>query len=336
MNRFIARGAVGILLVLMALLPMGPVAGQLSPLDPACGMMAFSTEEDFITQGPEPADGNPIISDGDLLALATDDAGNVSCILCARNADLLQNFDLVADLGLDAVDVVDTESYLVAFSTELNGPNFTQGDLLATNGAVIPNRALTWAWGQGAVGFDTGLDAVHFVGDPQAISGLLSFLNDNPLTAPSQLSPMLEEAGLDILFSTEAGWSVVGAASFLDGDLLSARDGVVVAANSQLLPASVPAGIPDRGVDFGLDAFTTDRFGAKEQMRFSTELLFDGDTPFTDGDVLRSGDGIDLKNRDLVWCFEPKAEFLGLDALHVLGVQPQIQIYLPVIFRSYP
>jgi hypothetical protein len=323
MDRLITRGAAGILLVLMALLPLGPVAGQPPSLPPACGIMAFSTEEDFVTQGPEPPDGNPIISDGDLLALETDVAGNVSCILCARNAQLLQNFGLVADLGLDAVDVIDTETYLVAFSTELNGPNFTQGDLLATNGAVIPNRALTWAFGQGVVGFDAGLDALHFVGDPQAIAGLLAYLKANPLQDPSQLSPTLEEAGLDILFSTEAGWTAVGAPGFLDGDLLSARDGLVVAPNGVLLPGSVPAGLPSRGVDFGLDAATTDRTGSSPQIHFSTEILYEGDAPFTDGDILLANNGVVLANRDLTWCFEPKADFLGLDALH-MALEPAL------------
>jgi len=67
----------------------------------ACRSGGFSTEEDFISQGPEPPDGNPIISDGDLLSAD----GKV----CARNADLLSVFQPKADLGLDAVDVINTE-----------------------------------------------------------------------------------------------------------------------------------------------------------------------------------------------------------------------------------
>lgn len=53
----------------------------------ACATAAFSTEEDFITQGPEPADGNPIISDGDLLS--------PTGLVCARNWDLVHDaFDV--------------------------------------------------------------------------------------------------------------------------------------------------------------------------------------------------------------------------------------------------
>ena len=46
-----------------------------------CEGFAYSTEEEFVTQGPEPADGNPIISDGDLLSR--------DGVVCARNRRLL-------------------------------------------------------------------------------------------------------------------------------------------------------------------------------------------------------------------------------------------------------
>lgn len=50
------------------------------------------------------------------------------------------------DLGLDAVDVIDDtpgNTRLVAFSTEAGAPGlFTDGDVLATNGAVVPNAVL--------------------------------------------------------------------------------------------------------------------------------------------------------------------------------------------------
>ncbi|MFC1739669.1 hypothetical protein ACFL1G_11590 [Planctomycetota bacterium] len=51
------------------------------------------TEEDFETQGPLPPDGNPIILDGDFLG--------GTCIIYARNADILAAFRIGEDLGLD-------------------------------------------------------------------------------------------------------------------------------------------------------------------------------------------------------------------------------------------
>lgn len=325
MERFMTRGAVGILLLLIALLPLGPVAGQPPSLPPACGILAFSTEEDFITQWPEPPGGNPIISDGDLLALETDAAGNVSCLLCARNADLLQSFEVTDDLGLDAVDVLDAETYLIAFSTELDGPTFTQGDLLViSNGIVVGgpivilNQALTDAFGDAAPTYDIGLDAVHFVGTLDEIVAFLDEAAASSPVGPDKLEGLFEvHPGVDILYSTEGTAGPVEGPAFLDGDLLSARLGIIVAANSALLPATVPAGVPDRGVDFGLDAATATRNGPAGQIHFSTEILFEGEPAFTDGDVLLANNGIVLANKDLVWCFQPMAEFLGLDALHM-------------------
>ena len=60
LRRF-ASGAVVWLLAATASAQVGPSAL------PACLEFGFSTEEDFVTQGPVPSDGNPIISDGDLL-----------------------------------------------------------------------------------------------------------------------------------------------------------------------------------------------------------------------------------------------------------------------------
>ncbi|MCK4826670.1 VWA domain-containing protein, partial [bacterium] len=55
----------------------------------------FSTEEDFVTQGPKPYDGNPIISDGDLL--------NAAGYVYMRNTKLLSELvEKEFDLGLDA------------------------------------------------------------------------------------------------------------------------------------------------------------------------------------------------------------------------------------------
>ncbi len=297
------------LLAVVLMVPAGPTLGQAADPLVACAQIAFSTEEDFVTQ--EPPDGNPIISDGDLLG--------DNCVICRRNAELLEGFDVEEDLGLDAADVINVDAGLVAFSTELDSPHggFTAGDLLTTHGAVIPNLALLHQFDLPRA--DLGLDAVHFVGDLQGIN---DFLDDARkvsrgtwLENPAMLPGLLEEYKIDILFSTEGtGRSLEGAPLFLDGDLLSARYGNVVAKNGLLLPNSVPAGLPKRGVDFGLDAVATTRDGNREPIYFSTEILFRGEPAFTDGDVLKIG-GVSHKNADLVGCFEPKAGDLGLDAL---------------------
>jgi len=287
----------------------------------ACREFAFSTEEDFVTQGNEPGDGNPIISDGDLLG--------PSCVVCARNFDLVGRFDVTQDLGLDAADVIDVDDYLVAFSTELDSPHgdqFTAGDLLVTNGAIIANRALTYLFE--VVGYDIGLDAVHFVGDREDIIAFLGeiqqYSRDYWLQNPSVLSQILNRREIDIWFSTEGTAPTVEQPAFLDGDLLSARNGTIIASNSVLLEPSVPAGIPDRGVDFGLDAAACDRAGNREWIFFSTSILYEGEElSFTDGDILHIGGGVATLNEDLLQCFEPKAEFLGLDALsYAIGEPP--------------
>lgn len=291
-----------------------------------CKDFAFSTEEAFLTTGPMPSDGNPIISDGDLLGVTQDPTGAPQCFVCARNKDLLDmGFDVSLDIGLDAVDVIDADAYLVAFSTELDSPNsgqFTAGDLLVTkdngtllsNAIVILNRALTLNF---SVYYDLGLDAVHFVGDPAEI---IAFLKDaaaqqQPIDAGVIDDLLGAHPNVDILFSTEKTFGPVGNPIFLDGDLLSVRRGTIVASNADLLPATVPAGIPQRGVDFGLDAATTDRLGTKEQIHYSTEILYNGELSFSSGDILAYGNGVMATNEELLRCIGPKARELGLDAL---------------------
>jgi hypothetical protein len=280
-----------------------------------CKMLYFSTEEEFITQGPEPPDGNPIISDGDLLG--------PGCVVFARNHKLLLKFDTERDLGLDAADVLDMERFLVAFSTELDDPNgqFTAGDLLVTNGAVIPNQALLANFTIQSA--DLGLDAVHFIGD---IDQIIKFLDQAAQVSRDEwlknLPEMLERYDIDIWFSTEGTAPTPETPRFLDGDLLSARTGTIVVANIDLLPITVPAGIQVRGVDFGLDAVIADREGNNESIRFSTEILYEERPSFTDGDVLLFGNGVVCTNYDLVQCFEPKTKELGLDALALVFIPP--------------
>lgn len=324
MRRFVTILTLSAVLTVALLLPAGPVSGQVGrEALAACKGMAFSTEEDFLSQGPEPPDGNPIISDGDLLG--------PGCVVCARNRDLLALWQIEMDLGLDAADVIDVEGYMVAFSTELDDPagRFLSGDLLATNGAIIPNVALLFMVKQkfDLPPGDLGLDAVHFVGARDSIIRFLDHAaeagRDYWLENPGGLSGMLEEYQIDIWFSTEGTALPVEKPAFLDGDLLSARDGIIIAANSVLLPPDVPAGIPERGVDFGLDGATCDRTGNREWIFFSTSILYEGkELSFTDGDILRLGDGVVRTNWDLIHCFEPKANFLGLDALSIAIGEP--------------
>jgi len=144
---------------------------------------------------------------------------------------------------------------------------------------------------------------------------------------PDRLPAMLKEYDIDVWFSTEGTAPTPEASLFLDGDLLSARMGKIVIAHADLLPSSVPAGIPDRGVDFGLDAATADRSGNRELIHFSTEILYERRPSFTDGDVLFFDNGLVCTNEDLVRCFEPNADELGLDALSLavrVELKPQI------------
>jgi len=322
------------LLLLLLIFPLvfvgrGQATGQLA----ACDDFAYSTEEDFLSQGPVPPDGNPIISDGDLL--------NRTGAVCMRNRDLLQRWKIGVDLGLDAVDVLSVEQGLVAFSTELNATPkiFTAGDLLTTWGAVIPNQSLLSKF---QVQGDRGLDAVHFVGDIKqilAFNELASTVSrDGWLRDPDRLVTELERYGIDIWFSIEGTERQASTVSLYDGDLLSAAQGVIIISNANLLPAGVPAGLPNRGVDFGLDAFTARRDRELGDGRFSTELLYRGELAFTDGDILKVGDGIAITGVDLYRPLEPLADFLGTDALYInLGQQPppQYESYLNLILKHF-
>jgi hypothetical protein len=61
----------------------------------------------------------------------------------------------------------------------------------------------------------------------------------------------------------------------------------------------------------------------RSDIHFSTEILYDGELTFTDGDVLQATGGVVIKNYDLLGCFEPRARELGLDALSInLPEQP--------------
>ncbi len=299
----------------------------------ACQDFAYSTEEDFVTQGPLPGDGDPIISDGDLL--------NLSHTVCMRNRDLLRVWDLDIDLGLDAIDVIDGKGELAAFSTELNDPagRFTAGDLLNTWGATIPNQALLIRL---QIQGDRGLDAVHFVGKSDAIFAFNELAASVPrekwLEQPTLLLEQLQRHGIDIWFSIEGTELLASTEPVLDGDLLSVLFGRVIAPNSVLLPAGIPAGLPARGVDFGLDGFTASRRFVQDDPRpedghFTTEILYRQKPLFSDGDVLKVGNGVAYPDTTLYAPFEPNADFLGTDALHINLGEPDSEGFLPLILK---
>jgi len=309
-----------------------PVAAQDRAFQQCRGYL-FSTEEDFVSRVGEARDGNPIISDGDLLAM---DPSSGTASICARNAELLPPGTLVEvdqALGLDAVDAILPEEGLIAFSTELDEQFglFGHGDILFPTGIVIPNAVLVSRF---QLPDNMGLDALHFVGDLGAIQTAIRLARDigrdRLAEDPSTYLNRLEALGVDIWFSLEGTSDPVRDPNILDGDLLSAVSGSIVAPNSTLLSPPIPAGIIPRGVDFGLDAVVTDREGNRERIRLSTEILYRGDpAPFTDGDILRIGGAIDGPHQNLIAPFNPRARFLGLDALSFtsrieIGMNPHL------------
>ena len=313
-----------LLLVSITCILMGPATAQEDPNEVPERGVFFSTEEDFVPQGPEPRDGNPIISDGDLL--------NSAGYVYMRNSELLNVFDVGFDLGLDAADVINVKDRLVIFSTELDHPwgMFTAGDLMATNGAILPNAALLAA-SDIPHELDLGLDAVHLEGKREDVVRFLDKVNEEGreffMENPGVLMERLEEFRVDIWFSTEGTAPSPEAPRFLDGDLLSAATGTIVLSNFAALPLAVPAGIPDRGVDFGMDAVSilSDPIEQIELLLYSTEI--NGLLPtFTDGDALLEGDGVVFHNISLIGAFQPKVRDLGLDALSIgLSSPPEQQ-----------
>ena len=296
-----------------------------------CRGTVFSTEEDFVSPVGEAHDGNPVISDGDLLAYQP--GGSVA--ICARNPDLLRPgvlLEVEGAMGLDAVDVIDARAGIIAFSTELDEPFgiFGHGDILFPDGTIIPNAVLV---ANHPLRANAGLDAVHFVGRSDAIREAIklaaSIGRDQLTQDPQTFIERIKELEVDIWFSVEGTSEPPNGPAVLDGDLLSVFGSKIAPQNVMLSPP-IPAGILDRGVDFGVDAVTGDRRGNRERIQLSTEILYRGrPQPFTDGDVLRIEGAIAITNDTLLAPFKPRARFLGLDALSLardtdLGMRPHI------------
>ncbi len=285
-----------------------------------CEGLWFSTSEDFLSQGPR-LPGGPVVSDGDLLTFQV----GVGTRLCARNAELMRVFDIERyDHGLDAVEQIQISegAVFIAFSTEIDSVNgaaqFTAGDLLFGSGAVVPNSALLAKFDLPR-SLNLGLDAVHIEGGPREKRELLAKLDgvgvDQFRQNPGLLIEILEGTNTDILFSTEGTPPDVQQPQFLDGDLLSAKLGTILRSNNDLLPG-LPSGIPQEGVDYGLDAYTPS-FDQIEQVPielFSIEIQARAGS-ISDGDVLSVGPGMYLRNIDLIGPLEPRDRDLGLDAL---------------------
>lgn len=281
----------------------------------SCAEAAFSTEEEFLSRGPRQPDGIQVISGGDLLSPRG--------VVCMRNRQLLAAFQVpgippLPDLGLDAADVLRIEPALVAFSTELKDPRgrFGAGDLLTTDGVVIPNFVLMSAFG---VTHDVGLDEVKFIGQTVDIRGFLEFAKEQTRESWPQvrLPEVLTRYKIDIWFSIEGTVQRPEKDTLLDGDILSAKTGAIVLTQSDLLAPPIPAGLPDPGVDFGVDAFAVRCDGERETVRFSTEIVYQDDRAlaFTDGDLLKLGGSVVMRNKELINAFEPLARDLGLDAI---------------------
>ena len=254
-------------------------------------------------------DGNPYISDGDMLSFD----GQV----CMRNQNLTAAWFAAApgpDLGLDALDVLDAanlERPLIAFSTEVDDvcrPVHLRRPPLHARLRHTERRAgqpVRHRW-------DIGLDGVQFAGD---IANIIKFVNGLPnhprdefVRNPGLLAALLNEFNIDIWFTVEGTAAIGTKSQVLDGDLLSAATGTIVVRQADLLPLTVPAGLTDRGVDFGLDGVASQRDPkvALKTLFFSTEILFNDAKPsFTDGDVLRLGNGIERSNWDLIQPFHP-------------------------------
>ena len=305
-----------ILVAAAATLAAGTARAQ--AFDPErCTGLLFSTEEDFVSEAVETEDGNPLISDGDILAF---EGGTVR--VCARNLALLERFDFsqgTRPAGLDALDVVSVSGEpVVAFSTDTDHPfgGISDGDLLFSTGARISGDALTERLSRNlGLRGGLGLDAIQFVGDPDRLEEVIGRLAEGEVPAEELLS-FMEEGGVDILYSIEATGPTADAPVVLDGDLISAVSGAVVRPQGDLF-AGYPAGLPSDGTDYGLDAFVAEREAREgEEGLLSSEIGQVGEPePFAEGDLLRSGTAVALPAEAIADALGRPDLRPGLDAL---------------------
>ena len=206
--------------------------------------------------------------------------------------------------------------------------SFGAGDVLFTTGGVIPNGALLFPFG---VRPDVGLDEVKLMGDPERIRRFAEAVRGTPpeKLVDGGLQQLLRELNIDLWFSIEGTAEGREGLLLTDGDILAAS-GVVVRRNPDLFVASIPAGVPTRGVDMGVDAFAVARDLVRQTgevprrfpILFSTEILYQDRPPFSDGDVLQLGGGIAIPHQTLTKPFFPATPFLGLDALYLPSIGP--------------
>jgi len=149
-------------------------------------------------------------------------------VMLRRNQDLLEPFEIqppALDVGLDAVQILDTGEILFSIETnvfsERLGQTLHRGDLLSSSGLILRSyQSMLSAFHPANAAKDYGLDALY------------------------------EWPSGEIWFSTEEGFDDSLLGPVLPGDLLSDR-GYIVFQNHELLDAFGPS---QNQTDFGLDA----------------------------------------------------------------------------------
>jgi hypothetical protein len=222
------------------------------------GEIAFSIETDVLSETLGP------LHHGDLLS----NRGRI----VARNQDLLHAFGIMPplpDVGLDAVQVLDSSEILFSIETDIfsgTAGQLRRGDLLSNRGVVIRTHdALLARFHPPPIPHDYGLDAIH-----------------------------LWPSG-EIWFSLEEGFQDGTLGPIRAGDLLSDQ-GFVIYRNLDLVASFSPL---EDLADFGLDALfilpgATPLLNAT---RAGSGLLIEWDAP---GAILQEADALTGPWRDLL------------------------------------
>ncbi|MEZ4675482.1 MAG: hypothetical protein R2932_14715 [Caldilineaceae bacterium] len=202
-------------------------------------------------QRGEQYDGNPYISDGDVLGF--------SGVVCARNKIYYPPLPWAAIYPIWGWMRWRSSIFPATLLPSPPSSMIRRASLRAAICSLrLAWRSPTWPSSTPLASTTIGLDGVQFIGERERIikfvNGLANVPRDAFLEAPERLRRLLEELDIDIWFSTEGTYGDARDPKILDGDLLSVRTATIIANNGDLLPATVPAGLPNRGVDFGLDA----------------------------------------------------------------------------------